>query len=147
MAQDHTAKLRQCPSSNACLSRLMTVKILSSSEILHKLQDLSAGPTQVQETRATESLRPTYCTSSTAFTDPITFPVIRNRYCLLSQAGYLTASGEFCLNPEFSSQWSVYEVACRMARDLSCKYPDLIVRAIPFQQVGSRWLPIGHEIS
>ena len=123
------------------------MKILSSSEILLKLQDLSAEPIRQPETKEIGSLLPTYSTSNTVSTDLITSPVIRNRYCLASQAGYLTVNGDFTLNPEFSSQWSVFEVACRMARHFSCVHPDLVVRAIPFQQVGSRWLPIGHELS
>ena len=101
----------------------------------------------MQGSKAIGNLLPTYSTSSTAFTDPITSPVIRSRYCLVGQAGYLTSNGDFTLNPEFSSQWAVFEVACRMARHFSCVHPDLVVRAIPFQQVGSRWLPVGHEVS
>ena len=146
MARPDPKQFRQCPSSIACHCR-MSLKILSSSEILHKLQDLSAEPIQQPETRAIGSLLPTCSTSSTVSTDPITSPVIRNRYCLASQTGYLTGNGDFTLNPEFSSQWAVYEVACRTARHLSCQYPDLVVRGIPFQQVGNRWLPIGHEVS
>ena len=125
----------------------MSMKILSSCEILHKLQDLSAEPIQQPKNREIGSLLPTYSTSNTACTDPITSPVIRSRYCLASQAGYLTVNGDFTLNPEFSSQWAVYEVACRTAKHLSCTHPDLVVRAIPFQQIGRRWLPIGHEVS
>ena len=125
----------------------VNVKILSSSEILLKLQDLSDAPTKAPKNKAIESLLPTCSTSSTVSTDPITSPVIRNRYCLASQTGYLTGNGDFTHNPEFSSQWAVYEVACRTAKHLSCTHPDLVVRAIPFQQIGRRWLPIGHDVS
>ena len=86
------------------------------------------------------SMQVTSTTSFIRFTEPSSFPLIRSRYCLYSNHGYLTVDEEYTHQPEHAHQLVCFEVACKQLRLLQHKHSELRVCEVIFQRQRDKWV-------